>query len=153
MHATLEQMTVWSLVSDASLLVKLVMLSLLAASLASWYLIVQRSLLLGRSERLARDFLRRFRETGDLATLYREGAERSDDDAALEQLFRAGYGEYAQLRRDPGVARETLIDGVERSLLVAISEQEERLEKGLPLLATIGSVSPYIGLFGTVWGS
>ena len=152
MHATLEQMTVWSLVSDASLLVKLVMLSLLAASLASWYLIVQRSLLLGRSERLARDFLRRFRETGDLATLYRESAERSDTDAALEQLFRAGYGEYAQLRRDPGVARETLIDGVERSLLVAISEQEARLEKGLTLLATIGSVSPYIGLFGTVWG-
>jgi len=152
MHATLEQMTVWSLVSDASLLVKLVMLSLLAASLASWYLIVQRSLLLGRSERLARDFLRRFRETGDLATLYREGAERTDDDAALEQLFRAGYGEYAQLRRDPQVARETLIDGVERSLLVAISEQEARLEKGLTLLATIGSVSPYIGLFGTVWG-
>ena len=123
-----------------------------AASLASWYLIVQRSLLLGRSERLARDFLRRFRETGDLATLYREGAERTDDDAALEQLFRAGYGEYAQLRRDPQVARETLIDGVERSLLVAISEQEARLEKGLTLLATIGSVSPYIGLFGTVWG-
>ena len=127
MHATLEQMTVWSLVSDASLLVKLVMLTLLAASLASWYLIVQRSLLLGRSERLARDFLRRFRESGDLATLYREGAERGDADAALEQLFRAGYGEYAQLRRDPQVARETL-------------------------LATIGSVSPYIGLFGTVWG-
>ena len=152
MHATLEQMTVWSLVNDASLLVKLVMLSLLAASLASWYLIVQRSLLLGRSERLVRDFLRRFRETRDLATLYREGAERTDDDAALEQLFRAGYGEYAQLRRDPQVARETLIDGVERSLLVAISEQEARLEKGLTLLATIGSVSPYIGLFGTVWG-
>ena len=152
MHATLEQMTVWSLVNDASLLVKLVMLTLLAASLVSWYLIVQRSLLLGRSERLARDFLRRFRETGDLATLYREGAERTDDDAALEQLFRAGYGEYAQLRRDPHVARETLIDGVERSLLVAISEQEARLEKGLTLLATIGSVSPYIGLFGTVWG-
>jgi biopolymer transport protein TolQ len=129
MHATLEQMTVWSLVNDASLLVKLVMLTLLAASLASWYLIVQRSLLLGRSERLARDFLRRFRETGDLATLYREGAERSDADAALEQLFRTGYGEYAQLRRDPGVARETLIDGVERSLLVAISEHEERLER------------------------
>jgi biopolymer transport protein TolQ len=150
MHATLEQMTVWSLVNDASLLVKLVMLTLLAASLASWYLIVQRSLLLGRSERLARDFLRRFRETGDLTTLYREGAERGD--AALENLFRAGYGEYAQLRRDPGVARETLIDGVERSLLVAISEQEARLEKGLTLLATIGSVSPYIGLFGTVWG-
>ena len=113
-------------------LVKLVMLSLLAASLASWYLIVQRSLLLGRSERLARDFLRRFRETGDLATLYREGAERTDDDAALEQLFRAGYGEYAQLRRDPQVARETLIDGVERSLHLRgrIGDQRRQQRRG-----------------------
>ncbi|MBB2496776.1 protein TolQ [Aquipseudomonas ullengensis] len=152
MHATLEQMTVWSLVSDASLLVKLVMLILLGASLASWYLIVQRSLLLGRSERLLKDFQKRFRQQGDLAQLYREGAEQADADAALEQIFRAGYQEFAHLHRQHGVAPEAVIDGVERSLLVAISEQEERLEKGLPFLATVGSVSPYIGLFGTVWG-
>lgn len=152
MHATLEQMTVWSLVSDASLLVKLVMLILLGASLASWYLIVQRSLLLGRSERLLKDFHKRFRQQGDLAQLYREGAEQADADAALEQIFRAGYQEFAHLQRQHGVAPEAVIDGVERSLLVAISEQDERLEKGLPFLATVGSVSPYIGLFGTVWG-
>ncbi|MBD9483677.1 protein TolQ [Pseudomonas sp. PDM14] len=152
MHATLEQMTVWSLVNDASLLVKLVMLILLGASLASWYLIIQRSLLLGRSERLAKDFLRRFRQGGDLTQLYREGRAEADGDAALERIFRAGFDEYAQLQRQPGASPEAVIDGVERSLLVAISEQEERLEKGLPFLATVGSVSPYIGLFGTVWG-
>ena len=152
MHATLEQMTVWSLVNDASLLVKLVMLILLGASLASWYLIIQRSLLLGRSERLAKEFLRRFRQGGDLAQLHREGSAEVDGDAALERIFRAGFDEYAQLHRQPGASSEAVIDGVERSLLVAISEQEERLEKGLPFLATVGSVSPYIGLFGTVWG-
>jgi biopolymer transport protein TolQ len=152
MNPTLEQMTVWSLVNDASLLVKLVMLTLLAASLASWYLIVQRSLLLGRSERLLKDFLKRFRQQGDLAVLYREGSESTDSDAVLEQIFRAGYQEFAHLQRQPGVAPEAVIDGVERGLLVAIAEQEERLEKGLPFLATVGSVSPYIGLFGTVWG-
>ncbi len=152
MHPTLEQMTVWSLIGDASLLVQLVMLILLGASLASWYLIVQRSLLLGRSERLLKDFQKRFRQQGDLAVLYREGSESVDSDAALEQIFRAGYHEFAHLKREPGISGEAVSDGVERSLLVAIAEQEERLEKGLPFLATVGSVSPYIGLFGTVWG-
>ncbi|WP_339515189.1 protein TolQ [Pseudomonas sp. RL_15y_Pfl2_60] len=152
MHSTLEQMTVWSLIGDASLLVKLVMLILLVASLASWYLIIQRSLLLGRCERLQKGFLKRFRQQSDLGQLYREGAEQADSDAVLESIFRAGYGEFHQLQRQSGVTQEALIDGVERGMLVAIAEQEERLEKGLPFLATVGSVSPYIGLFGTVWG-
>jgi biopolymer transport protein TolQ len=152
MHNTLEQMTVWSLVSDASLLVQAVMLTLLLASLLSWYLIIQRSAVLRRNERLLKDFQLRFRSGHDLAQLYREGSDSLDEDAGLQQIFQAGYHEYIQLKREPGIAGELVIDGVERSLLVAISEQEERLEKGLPFLATVGSVSPYIGLFGTVWG-
>ncbi len=152
MHNTLEQMTVWSLISDASLLVQAVMLILLLASLLSWYLIIQRSAVLRRSERLMKDFQLRFRSGHDLAQLYREGSDGLDEDAGLQQIFQAGYHEFVQLKREPGIAGELVIDGVERSLLVAISEQEERLEKGLPFLATVGSVSPYIGLFGTVWG-
>jgi biopolymer transport protein TolQ len=152
MHNTLEQMTVWSLISDASLLVQAVMLTLLLASLLSWYLIIQRSAVLRRNERLMKDFQLRFRSGHDLAQLYREGSDSLDEDAGLQQIFQAGYHEFVQLKREPGIAGELVIDGVERSLLVAISEQEERLEKGLPFLATVGSVSPYIGLFGTVWG-
>jgi biopolymer transport protein TolQ len=152
MHNTLEQMTVWSLISDASLLVQAVMLTLLLASLLSWYLIIQRSAVLRRNERLLKDFQLRFRSGHDLAQLYREGSDGVDEDAGLQQIFQAGYHEFVQLKREPGIAGERVIDGVERSLLVAISEQEERLEKGLPFLATVGSVSPYIGLFGTVWG-
>ncbi|MDX1369816.1 protein TolQ [Pseudomonas sp.] len=152
MHNTLEQMTVWSLISDASLLVQAVMLTLLLASLLSWYLIIQRSTVLRRNERLMKDFQLRFRSGHDLAQLYREGSDSLDEDAGLQQIFQAGYHEFIQLKREPGIAGELVIDGVERSLLVAISEQEERLEKGLPFLATVGSVSPYIGLFGTVWG-
>ena len=152
MHNTLEQMTVWSLISDASLLVQAVMLTLLLASLLSWYLIIQRSTVLRRNERLMKDFQLRFRSGHDLAQLYREGSDGLDEDAGLQQIFQAGYHEFVQLKREPGIAGELVIDGVERSLLVAISEQEERLEKGLPFLATVGSVSPYIGLFGTVWG-
>jgi biopolymer transport protein TolQ len=152
MHNTLEQMTIWSLISDASLLVQAVMLILLLASLLSWYLIIQRSAVLRRNERLLKDFQLRFRSGHDLAQLYREGGDGVDEDAGLQQIFQAGYHEFVQLKREPGIAGELVIDGVERSLLVAISEQEERLEKGLPFLATVGSVSPYIGLFGTVWG-
>jgi biopolymer transport protein TolQ len=152
MHNTLEQMTIWSLISDASLLVQAVMLILLLASLLSWYLIIQRSAVLRRNERLLKDFQLRFRSAHDLAQLYREGGDGVDEDAGLQQIFQAGYHEFVQLKREPGIAGELVIDGVERSLLVAISEQEERLEKGLPFLATVGSVSPYIGLFGTVWG-
>ncbi|ACO76752.1 TolQ-like protein [Azotobacter vinelandii CA] len=151
MSPAIEPMSVWGLIEEASPLVKLVMLTLVLASLASWYLIVRRSLLLGASERLCRDFLRRFRGSAELAPLYREAAELPAD-AGLERLFRAGYGEFQQLGGEPGVAPEAVIEGVERSLLVAISEEEERLGKGLALLASIGSVSPYIGLFGTVWG-
>ena len=152
MHNTLEQMTVWSLISDASLLVQAVMLTLLLASLLSWYLIIQRSAVLRRNERLMKDFQLRFRSGNDLGQLYREGTDGVDEDAGLQRIFQAGYHEFVQLKREPGIAGELVIDGVERSLLVAISEQEERLEKGLPFLATVGSVSPYIGLFGTVWG-
>jgi len=152
MHNTFEQMTVWGLITDASLLVQAVMLILLLASLLSWYLIIQRSAVLRRNERLMKDFQLRFRSGHDLAQLYREGSDGLDDDAGLQRIFQAGYHEFVQLKREPGIAGELVIDGVERSLLVAISEQEECLEKGLPFLATVGSVSPYIGLFGTVWG-
>ncbi|MGA6107605.1 protein TolQ [Pseudomonas solani] len=150
MHATLEQMTVWGLISDASLLVKGVMAILLLASLFNWYLIVQRGALLARIERQAKAFQARFRGTADLTQLQRR--DEADEDAALERIFQAGYQEFAQLRREPGIAPEMVVDGVERALYVAIAEQEERLEKGLTFLATVGSVSPYIGLFGTVWG-
>ena len=153
MQHSLEQMSVWGLISEASLVVQAVMLILVLASLASWYLIIQRGAALRRSERLLKGFLARFRSGGDLASLYREGSEQQlAQEAALQRIFLAGYEAFNQLQRQPDIAPETVLEGVERSLYVAIAEQEEKLERGLPLLATVGSVSPYIGLFGTVWG-
>jgi biopolymer transport protein TolQ len=108
--------------------------------------------LLGRSERLLKQFQQQFRASADLAQLYREGDATADDDAGLERIFRDGFGEFSHLKSEPGISGEAVIDGVERRLLVTISEEQERLEKGLAFLATVGSVSPYIGLFGTVWG-
>ncbi|MQT54977.1 protein TolQ [Pseudomonas sp. FSL R10-2398] len=152
MQATMEHMTIWGLINDASLLVKGVMLILLAASVLSWFLIVRRSAILRRSERDIESFTQRLRAPGDLGALYRESRDASNPDAGAEQVFVAAYSEYAQLRQQPGIDADGLMQGIERSLYVAITEQEIRLEKGLQFLATVGSVSPYIGLFGTVWG-
>ncbi|MCU1729632.1 protein TolQ [Pseudomonas sp. 7P_10.2_Bac1] len=152
MQATMEHMTIWGLINDASLLVKGVMLVLLAASVLSWFLIVRRSAILRRSERNIETFIQRFRALGDLNALYRESREASNEDAGAEQVFTAAYGEYTQLKQQPGMDADGLMQGIERALYVAITEQEMRLEKGLQFLATVGSVSPYIGLFGTVWG-
>lgn len=148
-----EHMSVWGLISEASVVVQLVMVILVLASTASWYIIIQRGVSLRRNERLVRGFLQRFRSGAELTQLYREGGDQAlPREAALQHIFLAGYQEFSQLQRQPGIAPDAVIEGVERSLYVAISEQEERLEGGLQFLATVGSVSPYIGLFGTVWG-
>ncbi|MBC3372757.1 protein TolQ [Pseudomonas sp. SWRI92] len=151
MQATLEHMTIWGLISDASLLVKAVMLTLLLASLLSWYLIIQRSAVLQRSERQFNGFIQRFRSSADLLPLYRETAQAREEDGGVAPIFHAGYQAFTQLNLPSGNPA-VVLEGVERSLHVAISEQEVQLEKGLQFLATVGSVSPYIGLFGTVWG-
>ncbi|OLS60841.1 protein TolQ [Pseudomonas putida] len=154
MHAS-EHMSIWGLVSDASLVVQAVMACLVLASLLSWYLIVQRGWALGRSEKASDGFLQRFRASGDLALLYRESQARTaegDDETPLQRLFVDGYQAFAQLQRQPQIENSAVLEGVERSLYVSLAEQDERLDKGLAFLATVGSVSPYIGLFGTVWG-
>ncbi|OAB49948.1 protein TolQ [Pseudomonas thivervalensis] len=151
MQATLEHMTIWGLISDASLLVKAVMLTLLLASLLSWYLIIQRSAVLQRNERQLNGFMQRFRSSQDLLPLYREHAQVREEEGGVTPIFQAGLLAFTQLNQTSSTP-EVVLEGVERSLQVAISEQEIQLEKGLQFLATVGSVSPYIGLFGTVWG-
>ncbi|SEO34094.1 protein TolQ [Pseudomonas sp. NFACC39-1] len=151
MQATLEHMTIWGLISDASLLVKAVMLTLLLASLLSWYLIIQRSTVLRRNERQFNGFMQRFRSTSDLPALLRETTQVREEEGGVEPIFHAGFQAFTQLNVPSG-SPQVVLEGVERSLQVAISEQEVQLEKGLQFLATVGSVSPYIGLFGTVWG-
>ncbi|MHC6226148.1 protein TolQ [Pseudomonas sp. X10] len=148
----LEHTSVWGLISEASLVVQAVMLCLVLASLLSWYLIVQRGSLLRRCETHGKVFLKQFRST-EIGQLYQDaGRHAPAADAGLQRIFLAGYQTFQQLQPQAGQQPDSVLEGVERSLLVAIAEQEERLEKGLPFLATVGSVSPYIGLFGTVWG-
>src|SRR5690606_20131109 len=88
----------------------------------------------------------------DLAKLYRQVTGNPNPDSGLEQVFRAGFKEFSRMRQQPGVEPEAVMDAVQRAMRVATSREEEKLEQHLPFLATVGSTSPYIGLFGTVWG-
>ncbi|GGB98525.1 protein TolQ [Oxalicibacterium flavum] len=151
MQDTLEHMTIWGLIADASLLVQAVMLILVLASVLSWYLIILRNAGLRRREKELQQFRARFRQTADMHRLYQD-TRRAPDDGGVLPVFLAGYHEYLQLAGEPGMAADEVREGVERAMLVAIGEQETQLEQGLSILATVGSVSPYIGLFGTVWG-
>lgn len=147
-----DQMSMWSLISNASLIVQFVMLVLVGASIASWVIIFQRSQLLRSARNSLNAFEDRFWSGVDLSKLYREVNSSPDTDSGVEQIFRAGFKEFSRLSQQKNANPESVMDGVARSMRVAISHEEEKLEQSLPFLATVGSTSPYIGLFGTVWG-
>jgi len=147
-----DHTSMWSLVANASVVVQLVMLTLVAASVTSWIMIFQRSTMLRAGRRALDAFEERFWSGIDLSKLYRQAGSNPDPDSGVEQVFRAGFKEFSRLRQQPGVDPDAVMEGVGRAMRVAISREEEKLEQSLPFLATVGSTSPYIGLFGTVWG-
>jgi len=149
---TIEHSSLWSLVSNASLLVQLVMLTLLLASVFSWLTIFRRSTLLRTAKRALDEFEEYFWSGIDLTKLYRQAENDPDPDSGVEQIFRSGFKEFSRLCQQQGASPDAVMDGVARAMRVAISREEEKLDQGLPFLATVGSTSPYIGLFGTVWG-
>lgn len=145
-------MSIWSLFANASLLVQLVMLLLLAASVYSWTLIIQKYRLLKTAQSDAITFENRFWSGIDLVELYKQVSKRRDSLDGMSGLFEAGFGEYARLRKQSGMSSMNLVEGAQRAMRVSLSREIDRLEASLPFLATVGSTSPYIGLFGTVWG-
>jgi biopolymer transport protein TolQ len=149
------ELTMWGLVLGATIPVKLVMLALLGLSIFSWVIIVQKWLVLSDALRELTGFERRFWSGMDLSQLFREGSNRQKGNTAMigmENLFRSGFKEFTRLRQQPGIDSDAVMEGAARAMRVAMSREEKVLEKHLALLATVASVSPYIGLFGTVWG-
>ena len=148
-----ESLSIWTLMSEATLLVQAVMLILVLASVVSWVMIVQRFQLITAARQELDAFEEDFWSGTDLREIYREVAEREDGAVVpgAEQIFVAGFREFSRLggaSADP----EDVLQGVQRVMRVALSREEERLAQNLPFLATVGSTSPYVGLFGTVWG-
>ena len=147
-----SELTILDLFLQASLLVKLVMLILLGMSFASWAMIIKRSQVLKSAERNATQFEDRFWSGIDLSQLYQEVQQRKDDLSGSERIFYSGFKEFARLHRSNGRVPEAVMEGTGRAMRVSLSKEVDELETNLPFLATVGSISPYIGLFGTVWG-
>ena len=141
-----------SLIMQASPLVQIVMLILLSMSVWSWKVIVERTNLLKASRNISEQFEERYWSGIDLNRLYQECSARRDELSGLEQIFFSGFKEFARLHNGGPRSQEMVMDGTYRAMRVSLAREVEDLELGLPALATIGSISPYIGLFGTVWG-
>lgn len=149
MHA---DMSFIGLFLQASWLVKFVMLLLLAMSIYSWTLIFARSRALNAAKSALTHFEERFWSGHDLSRLYKETAARSERIVGGEKIFYSGFKEFSRLHRIPGRNVDSVTEGAHRAMRVTLSREIDELETGLPVMATIGSISPYIGLFGTVWG-
>jgi len=145
-------LSIASLILGASLLVKFVMLLLLSASVASWALIFAKRRQMQVAKREIREFEDEFWSTEDLTRLFNRVAAHADDATGMERIFEAGFREFARLRKRGGLDTTDILDGAQRAMKVTVNRELEALEASLPTLATIGSVSPYVGLFGTVWG-
>ena len=146
-----ESMTLWSLIINASLVVKFVMLVLMVAVFASWVVIVQRHRVLNAASSNFMGFEDRFWSGMDLSQLYRE-INQQEHIFGVETIFTAGFREFSRLRQQSNADPEAVMEGTQRAMRVATVRETELLDHHLPFLATVASTSPYVGLFGTVWG-
>ena len=147
-----EQLSIFEIVLNASLLVQFVMAVLAVASVASWMMIFQRWFALNRVRRQMDDFEEEFWSGVDLRELYGELEAEPDNLTGSETVFLSGFREFLRLSEQAGADTDAVMQGVQRAMRVALSREEESLERHLAFLATVGSTSPYVGLFGTVWG-
>ena len=147
----MTDMSLQHLILQASVLAQLVLLALLGASIVSWAVIFAKRSLLKRIAVQADAFEDKFWSGGNLADLAEGVRKNKDGEMGLPAIFSAGYEEYTR-HQGSGGDPDDAIAAIQRQMRVAQVREVERLEGGLSLLATIGSTSPYVGLFGTVWG-
>jgi biopolymer transport protein TolQ len=144
-------MSLLGLVTRASLLVQIVMFILLSASVLSWIVIVLKFKVLKIAKQDAIRFEDQFWSGINLSDLYQQVKRKANESRGLARIFESGFAEYVRTRKNKSNT-EMMLAGVQRSMKVAVAREEDHLDAHLSLLATIGSISPYIGLFGTVWG-
>ncbi|MDF0605206.1 protein TolQ [Neisseriaceae bacterium TC5R-5] len=144
-------MSLVSLVLGASLVVQLVMLGLVLVSILSWALIFNKLTVLTAERRNSDEFERRFWSGADLNRLYEEAKQR-DSTSGMERIFQSGFAEFLKLRGRGGAELSDTMTGARRAMRAAAQRELDTLDRHNAFLATVGSVSPYVGLFGTVWG-
>ncbi|MHB1232188.1 MAG: protein TolQ [Burkholderiales bacterium] len=141
-----------SMLTDASFIVQLVLLLLLLASFMSWWFIFQRLFILRVAKNQAEEFEKEFWSGVDLQQLFQRLTSGRVVPRGMEKIFEAGFREYAKLKKQSGMDISSVMDGTRRAMRAAYQREVDALERSLAFLATVGSVSPYVGLFGTVWG-
>jgi len=146
-----QPISMFSLILNASLVVQLVIAGLLLTSILSWALIFNKSFVLKQARRDSEEFERLFWSGTDLNTLYEE-ATRHHAQVGVERIFQAGFAEFLKLRGRNGTELSDIMAGSRRAMRAAAQRELDTLDRHTSFLATVGSVSPYIGLFGTVWG-
>ena len=151
MPTVTHDLSIIGLITGASVLVQIVMLMLLIASMFAWYYIFLKTFQLKRAVRLADEFEKQFWSGAELSALYHR-ANAARNPGSLERIFEAGFREFTKLTRQGGMDVAVVMDGSRRAMRATYQREMDRLESYLPFLATVGSVSPYVGLFGTVWG-
>jgi biopolymer transport protein TolQ len=149
-----QDLDIWTLIINASIVVKAVMLLLLAVSFMSWMFIFQKWFSIRRSVRQTGLFEREFWGGKDLNALYQGAVNNRHSIGSLERIFEAGFREFAKLRGQKSAQTEAsdMVDGARRAMRATFQREMDFLERHLAFLASTGSVSPYVGLFGTVWG-
>ena len=147
-----SELSLAHLVLNASIPVQVIMMILLLASIYSWGLILYKRRTLSQARRAAQAFEERFRSEQRMSDLYNRALRSSERLGAMASIFEAGYKEFLFQRRQPVFDREMLKDNAARVMRLAMNRELDKLEANISSLATIGSVSPYVGLFGTVWG-
>jgi len=144
--------SLWSYFMNAGLVVKFVLLILVSASILSWTYILQRGFYLKQVRKDTIQFENTFWSGGDLSKMYADSMHRKADLQGSEALFFAGFKEFLRLHKQPGMSAESVMESSKRAMRVAQMREQDKMELSLPVLATVGSTSPYVGLFGTVWG-
>ena len=147
-----QDLEIWTLIASASLVVKFVMALLLGVSFMSWLFIFRKMFTIRRARAETDAFEREFWGGTDLNLLYQGAVNNRHSIGSLERIFEAGYREFSKLRGQRGTDPSTMVDGARRAMRATYQREMDVLESHLSFLASAGSVSPYVGLFGTVWG-
>ena len=147
-----QDMDLWNLVMNASFVVKAVMLLLLAVSFMSWMFIFRKWFTIRSARAQTEQFEREFWSGNDLNALYQGSVNARHSIGSLERIFEAGFREFTKLRGQRGTEPSVMVDGARRAMRATYQREMDNLERHLSFLASTGSVSPYVGLFGTVWG-
>ena len=147
-----QDLSILTLILEASAVVQAVMALLAGVSLMSWYYIAMKWFAVRQARAKTEEFERDFWSGGDLNSLYNSTLHDRHESGSMARIFEAGFREFAKLRSQKNLDPKDVVDGSRRAMRATFQREMDSLEAHLAFLASVGSVSPYIGLFGTVWG-